>query len=319
MNEAQKQFNKTIEDLVSQRLQGKATVSVNMVYKPNLPELYGITFHEESSCISPVLYLNGYFNQYQNGIELDSIVDEILRCYEEHRNCGFDFSASAFTDFDSVSHRICCKVINAKMNDGYLSNGIAHTLILNGELAVIYYVLLQSDSEGSASITIREEHLKLWGKTVGEINTLAIEQTPAITGYVLKDMQSILREMLASELSTDMNVDEDTLDNLLFQMEEDSIKNKMYVLSNSQKVNGAALAYLYPERLKAFLEENGCEKAVILPSSIHETIIVPCDVLTFDGFTEMVHEVNATQLKPDEILSEKPVLFDATNNTYTLI
>lgn len=319
MNNAQKQFNEEIERMISKKLGEDISVKVNLVYKPNLPELYGISFQEKSSNISPIIYLNSFYIEYQNGAEMDWIVDEILRVFDEHRKSNVNFDTSFFTNFDSISSRIACKVINAKMNKKYLESGIAHTLILDDELAVIYYVLVQSDLEGNATITIRDDHLAIWNKSIEEINGLAISQTPALMGVVLKDICSVLREMLKNELAKDMNVDEATMENLLFQMMEDAINPKIYVLSNDSMVNGACLAYLYPEKLKSFLKEIGSKKAVILPSSIHETIIVPVDEMESNIFSEMVHEVNATQLKQEEILSERPCLFDATNNTYIWI
>jgi len=319
MNEAQAFFNKEIEKIISQKL-SDIKISVNEVYKPNVPVLYGMSFQSATN-ISPVVYLNGFFNQYQEGVDIEDIADSIIRIYQDNI-LNQDFDVSCFTDFEMVSSRIAAKVINAKLNKEYLESGVAHTTILDGELAVTYYVLLDSTFEGNATITIRNEHIELWHKSLEEINALAISNTPNLLSYEMRDMLDILRTSLRDELARDMNIDdEDIIENMLFQMEDDASRPKMYVLSGKNNIAGACLAYLYPERLKAFLESVGSTKAIVLPSSIHETIIVPCGDLDMGEsyYSRMVQDVNQTSLKPEEILSERACLFDSLLETYTLL
>ena len=49
----------------------------------------------------------------------------------------------------------------------------------------------------------------------------------------------------------------------------------------------------------------------ILPSSIHETLVVPfSDGMNVEDLKNMVHEVNSTQLSADEILSDSVYIYD---------
>ena len=77
---------------------------------------------------------------------------------------------------------------------------------------------------------------------------------------------------------------------------------KMYVLTNLLKRYGAA-ALLYPGTLKKAGEVLGSDFA-ILPSSIHEVLLLPDDkAQNYDFYRQMVSEVNRTQVDPEEVLS----------------
>ena len=77
----------------------------------------------------------------------------------------------------------------------------------------------------------------------------------------------------------------------------------MYVITNRSRQRGAS-AILNKELLRQFACEHHCQKIVILPSSIHECILVPCndDEVSIDDFDNMVQEVNATQVAAEEVL-----------------
>lgn len=54
----------------------------------------------------------------------------------------------------------------------------------------------------------------------------------------------------------------------------------------------------------------GCTKAMIFPSSVHEILIYPvsdeeADAIDIEAFSEMVAEINAHDVRPDEVLSDR--------------
>lgn len=83
----------------------------------------------------------------------------------------------------------------------------------------------------------------------------------------------------------------------------------MYVLSNESKIN-AASGMIFTDKLQEFAEKHEAN-LFILPSSIHELLLIPdkgdMDVLTL---TDMVCEVNMTQVAPEEVLSDKVYYFN---------
>ena len=139
----------------------------------------------------------------------------------------------------------------------------------------------------------------MWQVSLEEIYDVAFENTPKLLPYELLSMEQVVKNMFSEEEDlTEMEQ--------IFDFENE---NAMYVLSNTSKLNGAA-AILYPDILKDFAKSCGCD-LYILPSSIHEVILVPAKGKgDIEGLNEMVQDVNATQVEPEEVLSDHVYLFD---------
>ena len=91
----------------------------------------------------------------------------------------------------------------------------------------------------------------------------------------------------------------------------------MYVASNSDKLNGSSVI-LYRDMLKNFAESHDVEKLYILPSSLHEVIIIPDDAnmeKDIQMLNEMVVSVNCTQVQPEEILSDHVYVYEYSTDT----
>ncbi|MEY8369776.1 DUF5688 family protein [Anaerovoracaceae bacterium 42-11] len=85
---------------------------------------------------------------------------------------------------------------------------------------------------------------------------------------------------------------------------EEEAEDIFYVISNKAKFRGAS-AILNEKALIEFGEKHKTNKLVVLPSSIHEMILVPyiggiCE--SFSEFTDIVKSVNNTVVKPEEEL-----------------
>jgi len=84
----------------------------------------------------------------------------------------------------------------------------------------------------------------------------------------------------------------------------------MFVATNSKKVNGAGVI-LYDGLLRTFAEKIGGD-FFILPSSVHEVIFVPANGdIDARHLIQMVKEVNATEVAPDEVLSDNVYMYHA--------
>lgn len=86
------------------------------------------------------------------------------------------------------------------------------------------------------------------------------------------------------------------------------IPDTMFVLTNDTKVNGAA-AILNDDIRQEIAEKVG--DFYMLPSSIHETLIIPKEAgMEFKELEQMVQEVNQTQVAPGERLSDHVYEYD---------
>ena len=95
----------------------------------------------------------------------------------------------------------------------------------------------------------------------------------------------------------------------VWEQEVGETKMPMYVLTNKQKLYGAA-CMLYPGVLKGFAEKIGRD-FYILPSSVHEVILVPADSNTDqEALCEIVTEINRTQVAEEEILADSVYFYN---------
>lgn len=88
----------------------------------------------------------------------------------------------------------------------------------------------------------------------------------------------------------------------------------MYVLTNGRTHFGAA-AVLYPNLLDAVAERLG-SSLFLLPSSVHEMIVLPDTGEDPKILKEIVEEVNRTELDPEDVLTDSVYYFRDGDPTF---
>ena len=263
-------------------------VSINSVLKNNSAKLDGLIIKKPESHICPNIYLNQYYADYEDGREIDDILSDIVHV-RQMTDAPADLDVSAITDFNRIRDKIAAKLINTYQNREYLEDK-PHTDI--ADLSAVYYIDLRSDSLGNMTTVITDSLLAQYGITLEKLHEIAIQNM--VTKARFCNMFEILSELMSDSLPQDEFCPAD---------------NMMFVLTNESKLNGAAML-LCPETMDKIAELVG-SSYYILPSSIHETLVVPfSDGMNVEELKNMVHEVNSTQLSADEILSDNVYIYD---------
>jgi hypothetical protein len=245
--------------------------------------------------IAPTIYLMPYYHRYLDGVSLEDIYADILDTYQNNLP-EQNFDTTIFTCFAKVKDRIVMRVINYERNLELLAQ-VPHFRYL--DLAIVFYCLLSSDETTQASILIYNQHLSFWGIDADTLYECAIVNTPNLLPHKMTDMTSILKEVLGEDV-----------------MDETS-DIPMYVLTNRYHTNGACVI-LYDQLLKQ-LADFFNRDLVVLPSSIHEVLLVPVEVsVDLAQYDRMVQEVNETQLADDEVLSNHAYFFSRANGLLSL-
>lgn len=87
----------------------------------------------------------------------------------------------------------------------------------------------------------------------------------------------------------------------------------LYVISNEYKFHGAS-AILDTETLRQFAERHHTTKLLLLPSSIHEVLIVPhADAFVLEDMEDLVRCVNTKEVRPEDRLSDAPYIWEIDN------
>ena len=91
----------------------------------------------------------------------------------------------------------------------------------------------------------------------------------------------------------------------------------MYVMTNTRGINGAA-CLLYKNALARFAQKLK-QDLFLLPSSVHEVILVPkSDILKKEDLSEMVREINKTEVSPKEVHSDTVYVYDRLSDQLIL-
>ena len=210
-------------------------------------------------------------------------------------------------DFQKVRERIVYRLVNTEKNEQMLQD-VPHREIL--DLSLIYYVLLDASEKGTTAMLISDRHMDQWKTTEEILWSEADRNTRRLLMAECFTMQYAMSELLGAagkEARREQN---------LLESKENG-EDKMYVLSNRARSNGAAcMIYPYVLRMMGDILE---EDFYILPSSIHEVILVPASAgISVAEMEKMVCEINETQVPEEEILGSHVYRYSRKNKTISM-
>lgn len=283
-----------------------AKVEIHEVQKNNGLVLTGVTVLPVGQNIAPTIYLEEYYERYKNGRALYDILGDISTvAYTHMKPQGFESVGMDFRNFDYVKDKVVMVAVNRERNEELLRDVPHH---YKEDLALIYKVLVSKEPTEMATITIRNEHMDLWGVSESDLYELAMNNTKELLPVKVQTMKELLFEQIIKD-----GLDPEVME-AAFSMAD--TREEMYVISNTARINGAA-AVMYEGVLSDIAEELGTD-LYILPSSVHECIAVSVEVADVDELTEMVASVNEEMVSNEEILSDNVYYFNAKEKTLTL-
>lgn len=297
-----REFLENVRKEVESRYDSNVSVTLSHVMKNNGTELDGITIMEKDKNIAPTIYINSFYDRYREGVSLKAVVSEIIRIYNQNKN-SININADYFENYENVRKTIVYKLVNYQKNKKLLED-VPYKRVL--DLAVVFYCLIEQRKGVSATALIHNEHLRIWNVTEDEIYNDALKNTPVLLAGSIVPMSKILSEIAGTApVDNDEKVCEYTGEDIL------------YVLTNSSRVNGAA-CILYDNLLKKFANDVHSD-LYILPSSVHEVIIVPKkNAFDKSELADMVREVNEQGVSQDEILSDNVYEYNRKNGLITM-
>ena len=277
----------------------------------------GMVIEEKGNKISPVIYLEPYLmNMEEGNYSIEETANAIYEVYQKHHKKESDI-ATTFVDVEWVKEKIIYQLINLEKNQDLLKDRPYR--IIGEDLAVVCALLLEKGSSGVMTVKINREHVKLWGMNEEELWSLAEINTPKCFPVTMKSIEEAMFDILKTQLEAQGIVFDEKVISKLFdddQCQADTRKKQsfMYILSNQYGIWGASVI-LYPGVLKEAAKKLGGD-LLVLPSSIHETIIVRQeDRLEYDKMAEMVKEINHKEVLPEEVLSDSVYLYHESEDS----
>lgn len=276
-------FKKKVVVEMEQRV-GEGKVFLESITKNNDTKITGLMIREDDCNISPIIYLENFYADLHEKT-LAEIVEDIWELYQD-KKLPSNIELSTFLRWEDARNRIVMKVVNYQYNEALLKT-IPHNRFL--DLAIVYYYIYDMNEDYEATIMVTNAHMHMWSVDLRELKEVAYENYPKFYEACVKALDEIVRER--------MGVCADQLFG----------RTSIYVVTNQRGTFGATMI-LFPDILKVISEFYG-DDLYILPSSIHEILVLPKYSDDVEKLKITVREVNELCVEQKELLSDQVYLY----------
>ena len=202
-------------------------------------------------------------------MSVEENVQRVLETYKQYQPKG-SIELGWFEDYENIKDKLAVMLTSKPIK------GLAKRKAPGfDDLYMHAYVIINSSELGVGNIKITEDHLKNWGVSNAKLFADALKSAPNVTPARKKSMFETLLDMGMPDLG--------------IPFEDDP----MSVLSNKDGVMGAA-AILFTE-----IKEN----TYMIPSSVHEVLLLDGERSDPNMLNGIIDEVNRTVLAPEDFLS----------------
>ena len=270
-------INEVVETI---NLIGKLEAKIDNVKKPDGNKT-GIYVRDKASDVGVVIYLE---QLEADATTVGEVTGKVLEIFEkEKKNI-----AQVSEDAKKIMEKIKSLDVHARLvprNEFFLNGKVTREFF---DMNIVYYVCV-SDFNGSiGSYTIDTSMCEACGVTEEEL----------FKGALNNITDDIVAHRNLSDVLTAFGFHIDGVEN------PEEIFAPVTVLTNRSHNFGAAVM-IKEEVLNKAMERMHTDKLIILPSSVHELLVMNANAIERDiaSFREMVKAVNDTTVKPSEILS----------------
>ncbi len=195
-----------------------------------------------------------------------------------------------YADWQNVRRRVVRRIIpRSKLKNK--AAGILWKPYL--DLAIVYDCLLRQcgPENRSVSICILSDHLRGWHVDLEELDRAADAAMLTLCPPSFVSLKDLLEELTGTSLP------------------EEAESPGLHVLTNTDRCRGAV--YMADDQMLEAIGMRLKDDFYVLPSSIHECMIIPVSQTADVSLLQrMVHEINETEVAPDEVLSDSVYLYE---------
>lgn len=291
-----KDIMKKLEKAVKSAVGSEYEVDFCETRKNNGVILKSVSICRTGKSVMQKIHINEILEMIASGREeINEAAAMIVKVCREHEQEAERFKQitrrfSKAEILDRVTEQIVNKAANAAM-----LMEVPHLIVL--DLALVYRVVLQESECDTASFLASHALCSYYGISFEELDSAAMANMDR-EGFATQTMESILAGMDAQQDGMPAGA------------------CPMLVITNKRKMYGAAIM-AHPGYFETLSKKAGGD-FYILPSSIHEVIVVPAEGIEPDELRKMVMEVNASELDAEEFLSNNVYLYSRKSGEITI-
>ena len=307
-----KSFTESIQDMIKEFLPSDfKDATVELVQHKKLNEQYtGLVVRKENQVAVPTINLEALYDAYDSDhISLVEAVTQAAAMVQMQPE-GFEVDSLRITDYDTTKHKLFIRVSNAEKNQEMLQNA-PH--MLREDLAITYHIAVSMDDDAGIASTLVNNHLmNMYGITQEQLHEDAMKSSPILFPATVTSMGEVMKRIMMADMK-EAGMDQEMMDAILSDISSEDVP--MTVVTNEQGINGASTLF-YPDLMDRLADRLGGDY-FILPSSVHETLVVPDDgKMSFLELRSMVTEINATMVNPSERLTDEVYHYDSKDKVF---
>lgn len=303
-------FLETVKNSLKERLGAEFILTIQSVTKNNGLILDGLCIGKAEEKTAPTIYLNAFYMAFQNGKPLSEILDSIMALYQNsHLPENFSFEELLLPD--KIMDKIIFRLINETANQDLLKD-VPHISYPDLDLSLVFCLSLQKTEDDLLTALIHNSHKKAWNLSTEELDQAAKANTPHLFPARIRSLPEVIKDIAIKSAGKDF--EEDALDEFF---DSTPLSPPMYVLTNTTGMNGAGCIF-YEGILKDFAA--CCDSdLIILPSSIHEVLIIPYNKdISFEELADTVFSINQEEVPEEDRLSNHIYYYSRNSDGLTI-
>lgn len=280
-----KEFKEILKEELLNILPEGTNITLVTIPKNNGVKKEALTIHDNSEPCTPVIYLEEYYFNFNNGRNIKDIAEEILLIYKNNR-VTTKINIRYLHDYSFVKSRVFIKIINKKQNLELLENVVYKDFL---DLAIVFCCDTTDIMHEKSSFIIRNDFMSVWDISPDILYEDAYINTKNRRPFVKHKLNDLINKMKPCECGLPCNVN--------FESDINA-----FVFTNEECLYGASFM-VYTDLLQEFCEEIDSD-VVVIPSSVNEVILIPeNNINVLEGYSNIVNEVSQMELDISDVLS----------------
>lgn len=296
----EQEFAEDIKEKLYERGYDDIRIIFNNVEKTN-QNYEAMSVVPEGSNVGVNFNIENAFANYEHTDDYAGVLASATMVIADGLDRAPAIDVSALMDYENMKEKLSVEVISADANADLLAN-VPHDRM--EDLAVVYSFVMESSEDGRASILVTNNLMDRMGVFHEQLRADALENSPEIRPVVIMGMNEVMKEMIGPEVYEMFGIPDDA-------------EETMYVATVPDKNSGAGVI-AYQDFMDQAAERVGGD-FFVLPSSINEILLVPDNGdMTADALRDMVKDVNAKEVSPEERLSDNVYHYDSKDHVFEL-
>ena len=290
------EFKQTVRDRLPGMLPqgyGDCSIMIEPVTK-TLESYTSLCVVREGTGLCRSVNLDRHYERYLSGVEMDSVIKDIVsEAVQETTDIPLDLSW--ITDYDAAKDRLFIRLSGCG-NFENIRDCAPYRML--SDMVITYHILIRNDGKNIVSAMVNNGIALVWGITPRQLHDDAVANSPRIMPGRVETMEDMLSGLLGEEYPAPPK------------------RGKgLMVITNETGIDGAS-ALVYPGVM-----ENAAEyfegSYYVLPSSIHEVILMPEGFMTDPiRLNEMIGSINNAVVSPGDRLSYTAYRYDAEEKLF---